>query len=170
MRTFWLILYYALVSRLPSSFFPMGTQFNTLRRFVAGRIAPVGEGTKIQPRVYFGSGSRISIGKHCQINEEVRLFCVTMGDHVMIAPRVSILGGKVHNHSRRDVPMTMQGETDKGDVIIGDDVWIGIQAVVMAGVTIGNGAIIAAGAVVTKDVPPYAIVGGVPARILSTRA
>ena len=58
---------------------------------------------------------------------------------------------------------------NKGDIVIGNDVWIGYEAVIMAGVHIGNGAIIAARAVVTKDVPPYTIVGGVPARPIKTR-
>ena len=57
----------------------------------------------------------------------------------------------------------------RGDIVIGNDVWIGFRAMICGGVTIGNGAIIAAGAVVTKDVPPYAIVGGVPARIIRFR-
>ena len=58
---------------------------------------------------------------------------------------------------------------NKGDIVIDNDVWIGYEAVIMAGVHIGNGAIIAARAVVTKDVPPYTIVGGVPARPIRTR-
>lgn len=58
---------------------------------------------------------------------------------------------------------------NKGDIVIGNDVWIGYEAVIMAGVHIGNGAIIAARAVVTKDVPPYTIVGGVPARLIKKR-
>ena len=58
---------------------------------------------------------------------------------------------------------------NKGDIVIGNDVWIGYEAVVMAGVHIGNGAIIAAHAVVTKNVPPYTIVGGVPARPIRKR-
>lgn len=57
----------------------------------------------------------------------------------------------------------------KGDIVIGNDVWIGYEAVIMAGVTIGDGAIIGARAVVTKDVPPYTIVGGVPAREIRRR-
>lgn len=56
-----------------------------------------------------------------------------------------------------------------GDIVIGNDVWIGYEAVIMAGVHIGNGAIIAARAVVTKDVPPYTIVGGVPTRPIRKR-
>lgn len=58
---------------------------------------------------------------------------------------------------------------NKGDIIIGNDVWIGYEAVILAGVTIGDGAIIASRAVVTKDVPPYTIVGGVPAKIIKKR-
>jgi virginiamycin A acetyltransferase len=58
---------------------------------------------------------------------------------------------------------------NKGDIVIGNDVWIGYHATIMQGVTIGDGAIVGARAVVTKDVPPYAIVGGVPARILKYR-
>ena len=57
----------------------------------------------------------------------------------------------------------------KGDIMIGNDVWIGYEAVILAGVTIGDGAVIGARAVVTKDVPPYAIVGGVPARVIRSR-
>ncbi len=59
--------------------------------------------------------------------------------------------------------------TPKGDIVIGNDVWIGYEAVVMAGVTIGDGAIIGARAVVTRDVPPYTIMGGVPAKEIRKR-
>ena len=58
---------------------------------------------------------------------------------------------------------------NKGDIVIGNDVWIGYEAVIMSGVTIGDGAIVGTRAVVTKDVPPYAIVGGVPAKIIRKR-
>ena len=58
---------------------------------------------------------------------------------------------------------------NRGDIIIGSDVWIGYEAVILSGVTIGNGAIIGARAVVTKDVPPYTIVGGVPAKPIRRR-
>ena len=57
----------------------------------------------------------------------------------------------------------------KGNIIVDDDVWIGYRAIIMSGVHIGQGAIVAAGAVVTKDVPPYAIVGGVPAKVIKYR-
>ena len=62
-----------------------------------------------------------------------------------------------------------QSWDNKGDIIIGNDVWIGYEAVILAGVSIGDGAIIGARAVVTKDVPPYTIVGGVPAKSIKKR-
>lgn len=57
----------------------------------------------------------------------------------------------------------------KGDIIVGDDVWVGYGATILSGVHIGQGAVIAAGAVVNKDVPPYAIVGGIPAKVIKYR-
>jgi virginiamycin A acetyltransferase len=59
--------------------------------------------------------------------------------------------------------------TSKGDVIIEEDVWIGSNSVILSGVNVGRGAVIAAGSIVNKDIPPYAIVGGVPAKIIKMR-
>ncbi len=74
-----------------------------------------------------------------------------------------------HRADRTDIHMGAQGMTEKRKVIIGNDVWIGQRVMIMPGVTIGDGCIIAAGAVVTKDIPPYSIAGGVPARVLKSR-
>lgn len=63
----------------------------------------------------------------------------------------------------------MQGTEEKKMVTIGNDVWIGQRVTIMPGVTIGDGCIIATNAVVTKDVPPYSVVGGVPAKVLKSR-
>jgi len=86
----------------------------------------------------------------------------------MIAPHVAILNS-AHNHDRIDIPMICQGERKRINPIIEDDVWIGRNAVIMPGIRIHKGSIVGAGAVVVKDVPPYCIVGGVPARILRMR-
>ena len=98
-----------------------------------------------------------------------------IGDYVCIAAESVILMGGNHNHRSEwfclypfldDIARSYQG---KGDTIIGDGVWIGMRAMIMPGVTIGEGAVIAANSVVTKHVEPYAIVGGNPAKPLRYR-
>ena len=74
----------------------------------------------------------------------------------------------MHVHDRVDIPMSRQGHVE-ADIVIGDDVWVGYGAQVMAGVTIGSHSIIGAGAVVTRDVPEYAVAVGVPARVIKDR-
>ena len=86
----------------------------------------------------------------------------------MMGPDVIILNGG-HNFQKTDIPMRLQGEKQQIQTIIGDDVWIGTRAIIMPGVKIGKGVIVGAGAVVTKDIPDYAVVGGVPAKILKYR-
>ena len=90
-----------------------------------------------------------------------------IGENVMMGPEVTILT-HTHNIERTDIPMRQQGTIVK-EVIIGNDVWIGMRSIIMPGVKIGNGAVIGAGAVVTKDVPDNAIVGGVPSKIIRYR-
>lgn len=98
---------------------------------------------------------------------------IKIGNHVMFGPEVAILGG---NHRTDLVGRFMKSVMDSEkrpeddlDVVIEDDVWVGTRAIILHGVTIGRGAIVAAGAVVTKSVPPYAIVAGNPARVLRFR-
>lgn len=90
-----------------------------------------------------------------------------IGDNVMMGPDVVILT-HTHNIDRQDIPMGHQGSRI-AKVTIGNDVWIGMRSIIMPGIKIGNGAVVGAGAVVTKDVPDFAIVGGVPAKILRYR-
>jgi len=92
---------------------------------------------------------------------------LTLGDHVMIGPHAVIVTSD-HDHQQTDKPM-MQMDHVIRPVSIGSDVWIGAQAVISAGVTIGNGAVVAAGAVVTDDVTDWAVVGGVPAKVIGNR-
>lgn len=124
----------------------------------------IGSGTVIQ-----GTG-RLSIGKNTFFGEYCIVGCnaeITIGQDVMIAQAVTIRDTD-HAFERTDIPMNQQGITT-APILIGDDVWIGHGAAVLKGVTIGNGAIIAAGAVVNRDVAPYDIVGGVPARVIGNR-
>ncbi|MBF0420167.1 MAG: acyltransferase [Magnetococcales bacterium] len=93
---------------------------------------------------------------------------VVAGDNVMIAPNAVISGGN-HGFIRNGIPMYFQTCTSYG-IRIGNDVWIGANAVILDGVTVGEGAIIAAGAIVAKDIEPYSIVAGVPAKEIKVRS
>ena len=112
--------------------------------------------------------ARITAGENCSINPMAYLQGnITLGKDVRIAPRASIIA---ENHVHSDVlhPITTQGNCRRG-ITLEDDVWIGAGVCVVDGVRIGAHSIAAAGAVVTKDVPPYSIVGGNPARVLKNR-
>ena len=109
-------------------------------------------------------GEKSFLGSYCIVasNELIQI-----GRNVMIADFVSIRDTD-HNYDNLDIPMIEQGIVTS-PVIINEDVWIGHGAVITRGVNIGKGAIIAANAVVTKDVPEYAIMGGVPAKLIKYR-
>ena len=89
---------------------------------------------------------------------------VTIGSHVNLAQGITVTALN-HNFSDKSLKIDEQGITTN-PVTIGDDIWIGANAVVLPGVTIGNHSVVAAGAVVTKDVPPHSLVAGVPAKII----
>lgn len=111
----------------------------------------------------FKAGAHGFIAYGCVIQPRV-----SMGRYVMFGPEVSILGAD-HRFDIPGTPMIFSGRPDMPETHIEDDVWIGSRTIVMVGVTIGRGSIIAAGSVVTKDVPPYSIVAGVPARTIRRR-
>ena len=102
---------------------------------------------------------KLVIGNYCSIATNV-MFILDADhytNHISTFPfKVKVLGEK-------------QEGVSKGDIIVEDDVWIGYGATILSGVHIGQGAVVAAGAVVSKDVPPYAIVGGVPAKVIKYR-
>ncbi|MBA4365798.1 MAG: acetyltransferase [Coprothermobacter sp.] len=105
----------------------------------------------------------VYIGPSCTIGPGVEI-----GAYTMLAPRVAIVGGD-HRYDRPGVPTEFSGRAALRRTSIGADVWLGFGCIIIAGVTIGRGAIVAAGAVVTHDVPPYAVVGGVPAKFIRWR-
>lgn len=104
-------------------------------------------------------GDNTRIGIHCTV-----IGPVCIGSHVNLAQGITVTALN-HNFSDPSQPIDRQGVTTK-PVIIGDDVWIGANSVILPGVTIGRHCVVAAGAVVTKDVPDNTLVGGVPARML----
>jgi maltose O-acetyltransferase len=124
----------------------------------------------IFPGAFFQHSYGIDAGKNLNVNRGVHIYGrggVTLGDYVLIGPNV-IIASSQHRYNMTDVPIMFQGH-EKKRVIIGSDVWIGANAVILPGVTIGAGAIVGAGAVVTSDVEAYWIVGGVPARKIGER-
>jgi acetyltransferase-like isoleucine patch superfamily enzyme len=115
-------------------------------------------------RLEVGKGALLRIGKGTYLNRNTLIVAkerVEIGSSCKIAWDVVIMDSDLH---------AIQGkELENKPVIIEDNVWIGCRCIVLKGVTIGAGAIVAAGSVVTKDVPPYSIIGGVPAKIISRR-
>lgn len=128
----------------------------------------------------FAHGGEISIGEYCYVGEQSHIWSaasISIGDRVLISHNVNIFDSlthpinplKRHQHFHQIVTCGHPGQVDLLDespVRIGNDVWIGCLAIILRGVTIGEGAIVGAGSVVSKDVPPFTIVAGNPARIV----
>jgi acetyltransferase-like isoleucine patch superfamily enzyme len=93
---------------------------------------------------------------------------VALGNYVIFGPEVAIVGGD-HVYDEAGTPICFTGRPPMPKTVIEDDVWVGQRSVIKAGVRIGRGAVVAMGSVVTKDVEPYTIVGGVPAKLIKRR-
>ena len=168
-KLFCLAVYYGFARYLPASTSPMTHWARTIRRAICRPVFDYcGENVNVEKGANFATGGGISIGKgsglgvNCLVHGPLEI-----GEKVMMGPDVVILT-HTHNIDRTDIPMGDQGSR-VAKVTIGNDVWIGMRSIIMPGVKIGNGAVIGAGAIVTKDVPDYAIVGGVPAKIIKYR-
>lgn len=125
-----------------------------------GKNIDIGRGVKLSKNISLGDNS--SIGDHTYINGQV-----VIGKNVMMAPNCALIASS-HNFQKLDIPMNQQGE-EHSCIWIDDDVWIGYGAIILKGVHIHKGSIIAAGGCVTKDVEEYSIVGGVPAKCIGKR-
>ncbi|MCH7415767.1 acyltransferase [Belliella sp. R4-6] len=139
---------------------------------IFGDKVTVGSYAIIRPTNLYGgeAGVGLKVGNNSSIGPYSYIGCsgyIEIGDNVMMSPRVSIYS---ENHNFGDValPMIDQGVT-RSFVKIEDDCWIAANSIILAGVTVGKGSIVAAGSVVTKDVPPFSIVGGNPAKIIKSR-
>lgn len=162
------ILYWTIANSLPNSLARFGTFYKHMRERIArGFICYCGKNVNLEPHIIFNLALRIGdnsgIGEFSEIYGDVRI-----GNDVMIGTNVRIYT-RNHAFSRTDIPMWKQGFSEVRPVIIQDDVWIGGGVIILPGVNVGTGAILGAGAVVTKDVPDFAVVGGNPAKIIKYR-
>jgi acetyltransferase-like isoleucine patch superfamily enzyme len=144
----------------------------TYRGIVVGDRVTIGKHAIIRPTNIYGSaiGEGLKIGNNSSIGPYSYIGCsgyIEIGDNVMMSPRVSIYAEN-HLFDRPDLTIKEQG-VKREFVKIEDDCWIAANTVILAGVTIGRGSIIAAGSVVTKDIPPFSVVGGVPAKVIKSR-
>lgn len=116
-------------------------------------------------------GSPVIIGEYTQINPFTVIYGgsgVYIGNNVMVAPHCMIAAGD-HDYKQIAKPIRQAGNLSKGPIIIEDGVWIGANCTITDGVTIGHDSVVAANSVVTKDVAPYDIVGGTPAKVIANR-
>lgn len=138
-----------------------------LRRRLCGQRTPVSIGKYSYgvPTVrWWGERTNLSIGKFCSIAKGVTIFLG--GNHRI--DWISTYPFSVKKSWRRFAGV-VDHPVSRGNVVIGNDVWLGDRCTILSGVSIGNGAVVAANATVTKDVPPYAVVAGNPARIVKMR-
>ncbi len=137
-----------------------------------GDNVTVGAYAMIRPSGYYGReigeglvvGDRSNVGPFCYLGASGG---IEIGRDVMMGPGVALFAEN-HVFDRTDIPMRQQG-VRRQRIVVEDDCWLASGSVVLAGVRIGRGSIIAAGSVVTKDVPPFSIVAGAPARVVRSR-
>ena len=167
-RAFAILTYDLIAVHLPASHQKWSFGAKRLRAFCARHmLTSCGENVNVERHARFGRGvtlgDRSGIGINASIGEQTHI-----GSDVMMGPDC-VIYTRNHRFDRLDIPMREQGYGPVEPVEIGDDCWNGGRVTILPGVHVGNGAVIAAGAVVTKDVPPYAVVGGVPAKIIYNR-
>ncbi|HWK76529.1 acyltransferase [Microbacterium sp.] len=142
----------------------------------ANRFKRHGSNFVFDPDGYYSYGS-ISVGDHVNLGTSPTILAtraqVTIGNHVLFGPRVTIRGGNhrfdILGRYIDEITDDLKRPSDDLGVVIEDDVWVGGNATILHGVTIGRGSVVGANAVVVKSVPPYSIVGGNPARVIRAR-
>ena len=146
-------------------------QGNVLESFREGRLE-IGEHTLLEPHVWLTTGDtgRIRIGRGTFLNVAVMVASVELveiGDHCMLANGCFITDGN-HRFDDFEQPVTWQGFSTKGPTRIADNVWCGANVVITSGVTIGERCVIGANSVVNRDLPPYSLAAGAPAKVLKS--
>jgi maltose O-acetyltransferase len=162
-------LYYGIAKRLPA-YGPIKEPARWIRQELCRRfLEDCGEWINVCSDVHLSSGRNVRIGNRSGLGDRCRVYGgLIMGEQVMVGPDVAFLS---ENHRFDDLerPMGEQGRTERDPPRIEDGAWIGLRATILPGRVVGRESIVAACAVVTRDVPPYAIVGGNPARVIGYR-
>jgi maltose O-acetyltransferase len=157
--------YWGSVISIFSHLAPPGSRGAKMRGlFYKPFLKKCGTNFKVPMRSHISSPSKLSVGDNVWLgyNSYLGEGEIEIGNNVLIGPFVSITAS---NHNRKKGSFRFTGYTE-GKIVIEDDVWIGAHACILAGVKIGKGALVAAGAVVTKDVPKNMLVGGIPAKAI----
>lgn len=155
--------YHAFILFLPDEFSPFRVRYYNKRGSQIHKRVSISSNVRIKGRFEMGEGS--SIAQNCSITGETA--GVIIGKNVMIAPNVVIVAFN-HGFSEVSRPMAFQPFTE-APIFIEDDVWIASNCSIAKGVRIGKGSIIGANSFVNKDVQPYSIMGGVPAKLINSR-
>lgn len=134
-------------------------------------LGACGESTNVRPSASLANSNNIFLGKNVHVQRHVYLWAgknskINIGDHTIIGPGSFITSD---NHGVKKGELIRDQEGIEKDIHIGSDVWLGAYSIVLPGVRIGDGAVVAAGSVVTKNVDPYSVVAGVPAKKISQR-
>jgi len=152
--------------------FRFGYYVSKYAQLKSRKLISLGRKTEIQDYVIIKTfRNKVNIGDFSQINPFTVIYGgsgVIIGKNVLIAPHCMIAAGN-HDYKQIEKPIRQAGNISKGPIVIGDGVWIGANSTITDGVTIGDNAVVSAGSVVTKNVAPWDIVGGVPARVIGNR-
>jgi maltose O-acetyltransferase len=168
-KTLALLGYYVFATHLPDRSFPCGRRFGHVREALCRRLlASCGEDIDVGSRVFLGDGQHVRLGNRSGVGSGSRVYGANIGDDVICGRDVVFLKEN-HRYDDTKVPIRAQGLAEPRVPVIGDGAWIGERAIILPGRRVGSGAIVGAGAVVARDVRPFEIVGGNPARPIGHR-
>jgi maltose O-acetyltransferase len=168
-RTLYLLAYYGFARYLPDTSFPGGELATKLRGFLcAGFIGSAGTPFYVRSGTFLADGRYLHVGNSVSIGPGCRIYGAQLGDCVIVGPGC-VFFKENRGADDLDKPVGAHDTTPINVPVVEDWAWVGERAIVLQGRRIGRGAIVGAGAVVTRDVEPFTVVGGNPARVIGHR-